>query len=205
TDAIDEVASKPIAFVQATGTTYNTGNIALTAKVADGDSVIVVVDNNSATSNFPVTDASNNTYQCVFQPYLTSEGSDWVSVFVSFNVKGGFDVVHVALPPDAGGYDMYAAEYSGLSAFDIAVTGSTTSTATDALMTSPVSLTNVPALLFAYAESLNDIAAPGTNFTKRSNYDGNLLEDRIVSTAASYKATATNMGNSSDIVLAVFH
>ncbi len=206
TDVTEEVSPKPIAFVQAMGVPYGSGGIALTQNVVDGDSVIVVVDNNSAAANFPVTDGSNNTYQCVVQPFLTTEGSDWVSVFVSFNVKGGFDIVHVALPDGGAGYIMYAAEYSGISAFDVAATGSTMSTVKDALMTSPaVSVTNVPALLFAYAEALNDIGSPGSNFNMRNSYDGNLIEDRIVTTSAQYRATATNAGGSSDIVLAVFH
>jgi hypothetical protein len=200
-DTSDAPTANQIKFVQSTANDYGSGDLSFPMAVIDGHAVIVVVAN-SVPGSVNVTDSSSNIYARVFGPYAASE-SGTLQIFAAFGVKG-FTTMHIS-PPDGGtGYIDYAAEYIGITKFDNYATGSSASTGTDGLATSSVATTADPELLFAYAEALGDVDA-GSGFFSRSGFDGNTIEERIVTTPNNYEATATIKGGQGDIVLTCFH
>jgi len=205
-DAVDapsgDVASSSITFVQAAANNYGSGDLAFLQDVADGD-VVIVVSESSVHGAVTLSDTKSNTWQKIFDAYAATDGAT-VSMFVAFGVKGGFTTMHVSASDAGPGYIFYAAEYRGISAFDVKASGFTQSTGKDALVSSSVDTTASPELLFAYANSTGNVT-PGSLFTQRSNFDGNVIQDRIVTIAGNYQATATISSDTGDIMLACFH
>lgn len=203
TDASPDASQPTIKFVQITNDDFSSSGLVFGAAVADGDAVIVVVDNNTPGAAM-LSDTAGNTYTTIVDSYASSAGGDWISVYVAFGMIGGIKTIKVELLDGGLGYIYYATEYSGITTFDDKAFGATTSTVTDALTTTEVNVTRSPELLFAYAEALQNLHS-GTNFDARSVFDGNTIEDRIVSVLGNYAATATSFGGASDIVLVTFH
>jgi hypothetical protein len=203
--AVESAVDAPIhtiAFVQAVADYYSNTGLTFASSVVDGNAVIVVVAN-SVPGAVAVSDEKGNSYATIIGPYAASDGGT-LSLFVTFGVTGGFTNIHVSAPDGGTGYIYYAAEYSGITTLDGTGTGNTQSLGTDALVTSSVSTTADPELVFGYAEGLGNVD-PGTNFTARSLFDGNTIEERIVTTPGAYQATATLLGGTGDIMVACFH
>jgi hypothetical protein len=201
-DALNDAPFHTIAFVQATYGLYSSSGLLFSKAIADGDAVVVVVQN-SVPGAVTVSDANANTYTPAIDQYIETGGGR-LSVFATFGAKGGFNTVHVSAPDGGTGYSYYAAEYAGITTLDAVGMGSTQSNGTDALVTNSVMTKADPELLFAFGESEGSVQA-GTVFNSRSNFDGNVMEDRIVTAPDSYQGIATLMGPTGDIVLACFH
>jgi hypothetical protein len=207
-DAPVDVTPKNIAFVQAGSVFFGTtGDITLNL-VKSGDAIIVCVISSFATG---VTDDANNNYGSpIYGPYNAGTNGV-VRIFVSYNSKSA-QKIHVTTSgvPDGSpfGYAIYAAEYTGITGNDQGTHGTSMSNATDGLATPGLVVSNVPSLLFGFALMNQNGKAPGTNFTAENTDDGNLVEDRLVTTAATYAATATQNddgGGQGDIFLVPFH
>ncbi len=190
-----------IAFVQVNGDYFSVAGLSLLTPVTAGNSVVVVVAN-SIPGTVAVTDAQGDIFAPVIPLYRALDGAS-ISTFVNFHMKGGTSVIDVSAPDGGSGYIYYAAEYRGISAFDLSATGSQLSSmATDALA-AQVTTTGGPELVFAYAEALGNLH-PGTGMNARSIFDGNVIEDVIVSTPGNYNMTATMNGGPGDIVVLSF-
>jgi hypothetical protein len=201
-DVMTDATPGVLSFVQATADNYSAAGLSFSSPVADGDAVIIISEN-SVPGAVIASDTKGNSYATIVKTYSTLDGAT-VSMFVAFGVKGGFTTVHVS-PPDGGtGYNYFAAEYRGIGVLDGTATGSTLSTGKDALVSSSVTETTAPELLFAYVHS-GGTASPGTQFTGRSNFNGDLMEERIVTVAGTYQANATISDSTGDILFAAFH
>ena len=202
TDSPSDGAANSIAFVQKADGNWDAQGLSLQNSVVAGDALIVVAES-AVPGAVTVTDTMSNSYQTIINPFTSFDGGT-VSMFVAFNVKGGSTTVHVSASDAGPGNIYYAVEYRGITTFDGKATGNTQSTATDALVSSSISTSASPELLFAYADSLGT-ATPGTLFTSRSLFATNTIEDRIVmGPSNTYQANAT-VTDAGSIVFACFH
>ncbi len=195
----DDSGSCSICFVQAAaggGTKGSTVSVAFANGVGAGDAIIVAVAlgaGGGATLS-QVTDSLGNTYQIVVTP-ATSPQSDTLAQYIAFasNVLGGTDTVTVTLSSTTY-FDVYIHEYSGVAlanAFDVGAAFTGTSDATNAMASGFATTQGNSELIFGFGTSHGTVT-PGTGFTGRSTFDGNLTEDMIAVTPGSYQATATS-------------
>jgi uncharacterized protein YjdB len=99
---------------------------------------------------------------------------------------------------------VYAHEYSGISQTAPVDVTASASGASGSLSSGAVATTNASDLLFAGGVSANFVTAPGAGYTARSTFQGNMTEDRIVSTTGSYAATASNSAGAWAMQLVAF-
>ena len=159
-----------------------------------GDTNIIAIGWNNTTSNITaVTDSAGNTYQPgrphhprhrhqpshLLRPQHQSRPRRTNTVTVTFNTATPY-------------VDIRATEYSGLATtnpFDVSTSASGTSTTA----TSTTVTTTAPdELIFAAGITTGGFTTAGTGFTTRliTNPDADITEDRTVTTAGTYTATA---------------
>jgi hypothetical protein len=205
-DAPNDVAPKNFTLLGVT-TAFGTANLNI-SKVADGHTIIVCVVSYYVTG---VTDDKSNTYTKRIGGI--NAGSNGVMyVYTALSSSGGPTLIQVttANVPDGGTpvNGLYVAEYSGLTAYDVAKNGSSTSNAVDGLTTPVANVSALPSLLVGWALANQNIKDAGTGFTWQNGDNGDLFEDRVVWEAGSYAATATQNddgGGEGDIILVTFH
>jgi len=192
------VSATPLAFIQrntATPTTNKTTQaVVFTAAQTAGNLNVVIIGWNDTTSHITsVTDTRGNTYQLAVGP-TTLAGLGTQAIYYAANIgPSGANTNSVTVTFDAAVpyLDIRAAEYSGIDPvrpIDVvkAGTGSTATSDSGAVTT-----TNTNDLLVAGNYVLTMTSAAGTGYTNRViTSEGNVLEDRIVTAAGSYNATA---------------
>jgi hypothetical protein len=195
----------PVSFAQTT-ITYLQGNyavpqsaqktvtVAFTKAQTAGDlNVIVVGWNDSSATVSSVTDASGNSYSLAVGPTVVS-GYLSQSIYYAANIAAaGANSVTVAFSKAAAYPDIRILEYSGANTSNpvdvtAAATGSN-KTSTSATATT----TNATDLIFGANIVETSTTGPGSGFTKRllTSPDGDIAEDKMVTAAGSYDATAT--------------
>jgi len=195
--------SQGISFIQlasATPQTTNATTVAVSFPAAEtaGDLNIVAVGANNTTSNVQsVVDNAGNIYNLAIGP-TTGTGLRQ-SIYYASNIKGGATTVTVTFSPAAAYPDVRILEYRGVSVLDVtaAATGSSTTSSSGAATT-----TSPNELIFGANMVATLTSAAGSGFTKRiiTSPDGDIAEDRIVTTAGSYSATAS-LGSSGSWVM----
>jgi Domain of unknown function (DUF1929)/Fibronectin type III domain len=192
-----------IAFVQRNYATpqspVTTVSVPFTAAQSAGNLNVVVVGWNDTTAQvISVTDTKANAYQRAVGPTLSS-GAVSQSIYYAKNIaaaSAGANAVKVSFTAAANYADIRVLEYSGLDTVNpVDVTafgsGSTATSSTQAAVT-----TNASDLLVA-ANTVNTVTkGPGTGWTSRviTVPDSDIAEDRVVSVAGSYSATAPLSG-----------
>jgi hypothetical protein len=192
-------AQAAIAFVQVNAATPQSPALTVAVPYAGaqtaGNLNVVVVGWNDATAQVQsVVDSRGNTYQRAVGPTVRA-GSGTQSIYYAANIVGaaaGANTVTVSFSPAAAFADIRIAEYRGIATVnpvDVAVgaQGSSTASSSGALTT-----TNANDLLVAANTVATHNTGPGTGFASRiiTSPDGDILEDRIVTTAGSYTGTA---------------
>jgi fibronectin type 3 domain-containing protein len=165
------------------------------AQTAGDLNVVVVGWASSASTITSVTDKSGNSYTLAVGPTLVS-GYVYQSIYYAKNIKAaaaGANAVTVNFSPAALGPDIRILEYSGAdptNPVDVtaASTGSSGTSSTSAATT-----TNATDLIFGANMVWTYTAGPGNGFTERmiTSPDGDIAEDRTVTSAGSYSAAAT--------------
>src|SRR5882672_308468 len=165
------------------------------AQSAGNLSVVVVGWNDTTAKVVSVTDTKANAYQLAVGPTLAA-GALSQSIYYARNIAAaaaGANTVKVTFTVAATFPDIRILEYAGMdsvSPVDVtaSATGSTATSSTPAVVTS-----NASDLLFAANTVATWTTGPGTGWTNRviTSPDGDIAEDRIVSTAGSYSATAS--------------
>lgn len=195
----DANVSHEITFVQ--GNAADTGSVSLAA-AQEGDAILVALKS-PYSSGISVSDNQGDSYTLVVGPYTGGQGT--LYMFASFNVKGGVNHIQIDTPDASTSGDFYAFEYSGISTFDVGATGTSTTTGTDGIASSQVTIGAGTELLFAYSPAIGNDAA-GTNFIARSTFDGDICEERIVDGPGMFNATTSEIApGEGDIVLGAFH
>ncbi len=171
------------------GVTYTNAQVA-------GDLNVVIVGWNDTTATLKsITDTKGNTYVLATGP-VTISGSLTQSIYYAKNIvaaAAGTNTVSVTFSTAAIYPDIRILEYSGLDTNNpldggTGATGSATTTDSGA-----VSTTNATDLLVGANIVATSTAAPGVGFTQRivTDPDGDIAEDRVVTSTGSYHATAT--------------
>ncbi len=154
-----------------------------------GDLNIVVVGWNDAVSTVTsVSDSAGNVYQLAIGP--TTGNGLRQSIYYAPAIVGGANTVTVTLNQAAPYVDVRILEDPGVSTLDVAVGASGTGTTSS----SGTATTTAPNELIVGANMVStDTRRAGTGFTLRilTPFDGDIAEDRIVSVAGPYSATAT--------------
>jgi hypothetical protein len=170
--------------------------VSFTSAQSAGDLNIVVVGWNDSTATIAsVLDSKGNTYALAAGP-TTISGVASQSIYYAKNIAAATpstNTVTVNISGAADYPDVRILEYAGADTntpIDVAVTttGSTASSTTPGVTT-----TNAKDLLFAANLVQSTTTGPGTGFTTRllTTPDGDIAEDRLVTSTGSYSATAT--------------
>ena len=160
-----------------------------------GNLNVVIVGWNDSTANVTsVTDSTGNVYSLAVGPTVRA-GQASQAIYFAPNIAAAAansNIVTVHFSTAAVYPDVRVLEYSGLDPVSplLAVTASSGSSATSSSGTLTVSVPNV--LLVAGNIVASTTRGPGTGFTSRviTSPDGDIAEDRVVSAAGSYSATA---------------
>jgi hypothetical protein len=200
TFTVTPIQSGPIAFVQQASATPQSPVTSLpvaftTAEQAGNLNAVVVGWNDTAANIASVTDSAGNTYQLT-APVTRGSGVSQ-AVYYAANVAGGADTVTVTFDRAAAFADVRIAEYAGLDrTAPLDATASASGSAATA--SSGNATTTKPAtLLLGAGTTTGGFNGAGTGYTTRviTQPDADILEDRIVSTAGSYAATAPGSGS----------
>jgi hypothetical protein len=203
---LDAVAAATPTFVQARAKEVRSGttsSLAFTSANTAGNLVVVYVLWSNAGS-VSVSDSRGNGYASAVARVTWK--SNWsAQVLYAKNVAGGTNTVTATFATAINSFaDIYIHEYSGVdkvNPVDVARSATGTSSTVDS---GPVTMTNATDLLFAAAASSGSVNQGGTGYTTRSTAFGNRTQDRNVTTAGSYNATATQSSSSWVMQLVAF-
>ena len=150
---------------------------------------MVVVGWNDTTSTVQsVKDSAGNTYRLAIGP--TTGTALRQSIYYARNIAGGSNTVTVTFSQAAAYPDVRILEYRGVTTLDVTAgaSGSSTSASSGAATT-----TSANELIFGADIVATTTKAAGSGFTSRviTSPDGDIAEDKVVTTAGSNSATAT--------------
>jgi hypothetical protein len=190
------VVSVPIGFAQVAFSTpqspVSTLATAFPGAQTAGNLNVVVVGWNDATSNVTgISDSQGNTYALAIGPTRGTNLSQ--SIYYAKNIKGGNNTVTVTFNQAAQWVDVRILEYAGLSTtapVDVAAGASGNSTAPNS---GSATTTTANELIFGANTVWTSNTVAGPSFTIRTitTPDGDLAEDRVVTTTGSYNASST--------------
>jgi hypothetical protein len=206
TDAAGDAAAPNVpSFVQSVAAASYDASLAsatFEAGVSPGDTIIVAFDYGEAGGPpVSVNDTQNDTFTPLID-WIGGNGSHF-AVSAAVGVVGGPTNVTAQVTTETRGIELYVHEYAGVSAAGVSAGANGSSNAVDGVQT-PLLTTTVPnELVFAYGVS--GIVKPGTGFTARSTFHGNLTEEKIAATPGSYRGVATmTQGTGWTLVAATF-
>ncbi|MET0165172.1 MAG: PQQ-dependent sugar dehydrogenase [Vicinamibacterales bacterium] len=159
-----------------------------------GDLIAVFVIWNN-TGSVAISDSRGNTFTAATP--RTTWGQNWsAQTFYASGIASGTNTVTATFAtPISGWGTLYLHEYSGLDQVSpVDVTASAIGTGAS-MSSGSASTSNANDLIFGAGASDSKVNAAGTGFTTRSTAFGNRIEDRSVSAAGSYSATARHNGN----------
>jgi hypothetical protein len=176
-------------------TAQTTVSVTFTAAQAAGDLNVVVVGWNDSTAVVnTVTDNSGNTYQLAVGPTAVSRTLSQ-SIYYASNIAAASpkaNTVTVKFSSAAVYPDIRIVEYSGVSSANpVDVTAASSGSGTTS-QTNSVATSNATDLIVGANTVTTVTARAGSGFTSRivTSPDGDIVEDRIVTAAGSYQATA---------------
>ena len=190
-------ASVAIGFAQVASanpqTPTATVSVSYPAAQTAGDLNVVAVGWNDTTSTISsVKDSVGNSYSVAIGP-TTGTGMRQ-SIYYAANIAGGTNTVTVTFSQAAAFPDVRILEYRGVTALDVTAGASGTSTSASS---GAATTTSANELIFGadYVSTLTNAA--GSGFTSRiiTSPDGDIAEDKVVTTAGSNSATATLTGS----------
>lgn len=196
------------AFVQEKDKQITTGTsnaVAFASSTTAGNLIVIyLIWDNTGTA--AVTDSLRNTYVSTGPALRWSNSKYSAQIFYAINGGRGADTVTATFSARINLFGIaYAHEYSGIStSAPLDVTASATGIS-GSLNSGAASTTTAPDLLFAGGVSASTVTAPGTGFIARSRAQGNMTEDRLVTTQGAYSATASNGGGAWCLQMVAFH
>jgi hypothetical protein len=172
--------------------TYTSAQIA-------GDTNVIAIGWNNTTSNITsVTDSAGNVYELAV-PTARGRGLSQ-AIYYAKNIKAaaaGANTVRVTFNTATQFVDLRITEYSGLDPVAPFVVGASAS-GTSASASSGTVTTTIPnALIFGAGMTIGGFSGAGTSFTSRiiTTPDLDIVEDRFVTVAGQYSATAALYGS----------
>ena len=184
-----------ISFVQVKSATPQSASssvaVAYTTAQAAGNLNIVVVGWNDTTSTVSsVTDSRGNTYTMAIGP-TTGTGLRQ-SIYYAKNIAAGSNTVTVKFNQAAAYADVRVLEYKGLDTSTPLDQTAGASGTSNAVSSGAVTTTSANELIFGAGMTAGRYTAAGTGFTSRiiTSPDGDIAEDKVVSSAGSNTAAA---------------
>jgi len=149
------------------------------------------------TGSATISDSNGNAYVPVAPAQAWGNGNPWRSqVFYAKNIAGGANTVTATFGSSITSFGaIYIHEYSGLDRTSPLDTTAAATGSPGAMNSGSATTTNAADLIFGAGASSNTVTAAGSGFTSRLTDFGNRTEDKNVSSAGSYNATATQNGN----------
>jgi hypothetical protein len=154
-----------------------------------GDLNVVVVGWNDTTSTVQsVRDSAGNTYSLAIAP--TSGTGLRQTIYYAANIAGGSNTVTVTFSQAAAYPDVRILEYRGVTTLDVTAGASGSSTSANS---GSATTTSANELIFGANTVATTNGTAGSGFTARiiTSPDGDIAEDKVVTTAGSNSATAT--------------
>ena len=185
-------AATAISFVQVASATPQTATATVSVGYAAvqtvGDLNVVVVGWNDTTSTVQsVKDSAGNTYRLAIGP--TSGTALRQSIYYAANITGGSNTVTVTFSQAAAYPDVRILEYRGVTTLDVTAGKSGSSGGANS---GSVTTTSANELIFGANTVATLTRAAGSGFASRviTSPDGDIAEDKVVTTAGSSSATA---------------
>ena len=182
-----------ISFVQVAAATPQTStatvSVAYPGAETAGDLNVVVVGWNDTTATVQsVKDSGGNNYTLAIGP--TNGTALRQSIYYLSNIVGGNNTVTVTFNQPAASPDIRILEYRGVTGVDVTAGASGNSAAANSGAATTIYSNE---LIFGADTVFTENAAAGSGFTSRiiTAPDGDLAEDKVVTTAGSNSATAT--------------
>ena len=182
-----------ISFVQVAAATPQspTGTVSVSYPGAEtaGDLNVVVVGWNDTTATVQsVKDSGGNNYTLAIGP--TNGTALRQSIYYLSNIVGGNNTVTVTFNQPAASPDIRILEYRGVTTVDVTAGASGNSAAANSGAATTIYSNE---LIFGADTVFTENAAAGSGFTSRiiTSPDGDLAEDKVVTSAGSNSATAT--------------
>jgi hypothetical protein len=186
-----------ISFAQVASATpqSTTATVALAypgAQTAGDLNIVVVGWNDTAATVQSVKDSAGNNYSLAIGP--TSGTGLRQSIYYAANIVGGANTVTVTFSQGAVAPDIRILEYRGVTTLDVTAGASGSGTAANS---GSATTTSANELIFGANMVATLTRAAGSGFTSRiiTSPDGDIAEDKIVTTAGSNSATATLNGS----------
>jgi hypothetical protein len=162
------------------------------AQTAGNFNVVAIGINSVSATVTSVTDTKGNVYVLAVGPTMVpGHLTQWI--YYAKNIAAGANTVKVTFSAAASYPDLRIAEYSGIDSVNpVDVTAVATGSSINAATTA-VTTTNPTDLLVAANMVMTFTASAGAGFTlrQRTPTDGDILEDRVVTSVGSYAGTAT--------------
>ena len=158
-----------------------------------GDLNVVVVGWNDTTATVQsVKDSAGNNYSLAIGP--TNGTGLRQSIYYAADIVGGSNTVTVTFNQAATGPDIRILEYRGVTTLDVTAGASGSSAAANS---GAATTTSANELIFGANMVATTTGAAGSGFTSRiiTSPDGDIAEDKLVTTAGSNSATATLNGS----------
>ena len=171
-----------------------TATVAVTypaAQTAGDLNVVVVGWNDTAATVQSVKDSAGNAYSVAIGP-TTGTGMQQ-SIYYAGSIVGGNNTVTVTFSQAAAFPDVRILEYRGVTTLDVTAGASGSSAAANS---GAATTTSANELIFGADMVSTSTGAAGSGFTSRiiTSPDGDIAEDKLVTTAGSNSATATLTG-----------
>ena len=174
------------------------------AQAAANLNVVLVGWGDAVAHTIAISDSRGNTYQLAVGPTLGTAGGSPAaqSIYYAKNIAAGTNSVTATFSPAAAWVDIRVLEYSGIDTvnpLDVAVAGAGVSKTSSS---GAVTTTFATDLLVAGNDVATNTTGAGTGFTLRfkTNPNGDIAQDRVVTAVGSYTATAP-MSSSGDWVM----
>ena len=183
--------------VRAAEITSGTLNSLAFSSANTAGNLIVVYLTWTNTNSVSVTDTRGNVYTNVGTRTTWGASSNESSqVFYAKNIAGGANTVRATFATAITSWaDMYIHEYSGIDKADPVDVSAVDKGTTAAMNSGSATTTNANDLIFGAGASSSNVNQAGTGFTSRSSSFGNRTEDKNVTSAGAYSATARQNGN----------
>ena len=167
-------------------------SLSFPANTVAGDLLLVAFDYDTSAIPSSVTDFQGNVFTAVGSQ-LTSPGGARSRVYYAKNIKGGADTVTVNLSANSGWLELYLTEYSGADQTNPIDAQAGASGNAGAVSSGNATTTAASDVIYGYCVG-DWVCTAGSGFATRSNFHGNLIEDKLAGNAGTYAATgsATN-------------
>ena len=166
-------------------------NLAFSASNTSGN-LIVVYAIWSNTQPVTLSDTAGNSYASVAPATRWNNGAWSSQVFYAKSVAGGANTVRAAFSQSISSFGIiYIHEYSGVDATDPLDASAAAIGSSQAMNSGSANVSGSNDLIFGAGASSHTVNKAGSGFTTRRTDYGNRTEDKVVTSAGSYNATAT--------------